>query len=658
MAGISALALSILLITPLSAQNKAPFTIPELREWQGGMGSFKMSDRIGVVGEGDAATVAGQFRDDLEEIYDWELRESARKGAGMVRFLIDPAQLTEEGREAYLIQIESDQVVVTANDPLGLFWGSRSLLQMMEQSHDLPVGIAKDYPLYPMRGFMLDVGRKYFPIDFLEDVVEMMSYYKMNTFQVHLNDNGFKVFHDEDWSKTQAAFRLESDVYPGLTARDGSYSKEEFRAFQKEALKRGVTIIPEIDAPAHTLAFARFMPELASKGYGDDHLDLFNPKTYEVMDKLWDEYLEGDDPVFVGEVVHIGTDEYSNKDQKVVEQFRAFTERYIQKVKSYGKTPMLWGSLTHASGSTPVSVEGVLMHLWSKDYADPQEMVKLGYDVLNIPDNKVYIVPAAGYYYDYLNLPYLYKEWTPAVATNHVFEEQHPQVKGSMFAVWNDHPDNGISLYDVYHRMFPAMQVIAAKSWSGEQVSYTLEQFEEGRLRLSEGVDQNVLLRPDQLAEGLFFESETPVQGEELDAPLDGIGYNYRVSFDLVQKPNPKGTLLFEMDDEDETKFYLTDPINGRMGFARNGHIFDFGTYLPLSRELRVTVEGNYKSTTLYVDGEKVAELPVIPHPDDVGRSRTRYLVRTLVFPLEKMGRFNGSLTNLRVEYLGLGEKY
>ena len=49
-----------------------------------------------------------------------------------------------------------------------------------------------------------------------------MAYYKMNTLQVHLNDNGFKQYFDNNWDKTYAAFRLESETYPGLTARDGS----------------------------------------------------------------------------------------------------------------------------------------------------------------------------------------------------------------------------------------------------------------------------------------------------------------------------------------------------------------------------------------------------------------------------------------------------
>ncbi len=66
----------------------------------------------------------------------------------------------------------------------------------------------------------------------------------MNTLQIHLNDNGFRQYFGNDWAKTPAAFRLECDTYPGLTAKDGSYSKAEFIELQKLAEQYGVNIIP------------------------------------------------------------------------------------------------------------------------------------------------------------------------------------------------------------------------------------------------------------------------------------------------------------------------------------------------------------------------------------------------------------------------------
>ena len=104
-----------------------------------------------------------------------------------------------------------------------------------------------------------------------------MSYYKMNFMHVVLNNNGFKAYFNDDWNQTYAAFRLECETYPGLTARDGHYTKKEFIHFQEEAAERFVEIIPEIDVPAHSLAFSHYKPELGSKEYGMDHLNLSHP---------------------------------------------------------------------------------------------------------------------------------------------------------------------------------------------------------------------------------------------------------------------------------------------------------------------------------------------------------------------------------------------
>ncbi|MEG0163581.1 MAG: family 20 glycosylhydrolase, partial [Mucinivorans sp.] len=307
--------------------------------------------------------------------------------------------------------------------------------------------------------------RKYFTIDFLRQYVKFMAYYKMNTFQIHLNDQTFPQFYSNEWDQVPAAFRLESETFPGLASPEGHYTKEEFKNLQILAENNFVNIIPEIDAPAHTLAFTHYKPEIGSKEYGMDHLDLFNPETYKFMDALIKEYLGGDDPIFRGEYFHIGTDEYSNKDPKVADKFRYFTDRYIKYTESFGKKAMLWGALTHARGTTPVKVKDVLMACWYNGYAEPDSMMRLGYDVVSVPDGDLYIVPMAGYYRDYLDTKTLYNKWTPANIGNKKYKEDNPQIKGGMFAVWNDHTGNGISSRDVHHRVWPAMQTLAVKMW-------------------------------------------------------------------------------------------------------------------------------------------------------------------------------------------------
>lgn len=629
-----------------AAVNPRPFVIPELQEWKGSEGVFTPSSHSRIVyspKNPDLKRIAGAFAEDYNEMFGIKPEVVAGKGeAG--DFILALRADKKLGKEGYTVKV-TDRVSISAPEEIGVYWATRTLLQMSEQSaqHNLPKGVIRDFPEYPVRGFMLDCGRKFIPMAFLRDYVKMMAYYKMNTFQIHLNDNGFKQFFEHDWSKTYAAFRLESDTYPGLTARDGYYTKQEFIDLQILAEDNFVEIIPEIDAPAHTLAFTHYRPEIGSKEYGMDHLDLSNPDTYTFMDGLFREYLEGDSPVFRGKRVHIGTDEYSNVKKDVVEKFRAFTDHYIRYVESFGKQACVWGALTHAKGDTPVKSENVIMNAWYNGYADPEEMIKQGYKLISIPDGMLYIVPAAGYYYDYLNIEKLYNEWTPAHIGKAVFEENHPAILGGMFAVWNDHAGNGISVKDIHHRVFPAMQTLAVKMWDGKKATLPFAAFNKERDVLSEAPGVNLSGRIKQ-----EYKQAAVIPDSKL--PLREIGYNYLVSFDVEGADEVKGTELFRSSD---AVFYLSDPIKGLLGFARDGYLNTFNYRVMPGEKVNIGISGDNRATCLLVNGKVIEELNIQKQYFNGGKDSMSY-VRTLVFPLEKAGKFKSKITNLKVTPLSV----
>lgn len=643
--------------------NPKPFVVPELKTWSGAEGQTALSGRI-VVKNAKLKAVAAALAADYKEMFGKELTivNGATKGGDVVLSLKKDKALGDEG---YTMNVGS-AVEITAATERGAFWATRTLLQIAEQHKDgnLPKGKTTDVPEYKLRGFMIDCGRKFIPMSYLRDLAKIMAYYKMNTLQVHLNDNGFRQYFGGDWNKTQAAFRLECDTYPGLTAKDGSYSKQEFIDFQKLAEQNGVEVIPEIDAPAHSLAFTQYKNEIGSKEYGMDHLDLFNPETYKFMDGLWKEYIGGKNPVFIGKRVHIGTDEYSNAKKDVVEKFREFTDHYIKYVESFGKQAVVWGALTHANGDTKVKNKGVLMDIWYNGYADPVEMKKQGYKLVSIPDGLVYIVPAAGYYYDYLNCQYLYEHWTPAVIGNKTFEENDPMIEGGMFAVWNDHAGNGISTKDVHHRVYPALQTLAVKCWTGNETKLPYAEFDSKRAELSEAPGVNELGRLGKPG-SVVLEKATVNAGETLNA--EEIGYNYAVTFTVDGKQEANGTELFRSAN---AVVYLADPEQGKLGFERDGYRNLFNYRIPAGEKHTITIEGTNKMTRLLVDGAVKEELgpktlyvmrdqdrahyqvkgtytyePVVYQPTD-----QIYYQRTLVFPLRKAGNFKSAITNLKVE--------
>ena len=188
---------------PFWAQvNEKPFVIPEVTQWEGATGEVVPSGR--VVAKSKAFDgVARQLVSDATEMkLPFIALGKGRAGKGDV--VLQQVKDKTLGKEGYRIDF-GESIVVSAATKTGAFWATRTLLQMGEQHH-FPKGLMTDVPQYGLRGCMVDCGRKFIPMPYLRNLVKIMAYYKMNALQVHLNDNGFKQYFGNDWTKTQAAF--------------------------------------------------------------------------------------------------------------------------------------------------------------------------------------------------------------------------------------------------------------------------------------------------------------------------------------------------------------------------------------------------------------------------------------------------------------------
>lgn len=642
--------------------NPKPFVIPELSSWQGAEGKFAPTGRVVVLSK-QLMPVAQAFVDDYKTMFGVQFTiVQGKPVAGDVVFsLVKESTEKPLGEEGYTLDV-NDKAEVKAVTAKGAYWATRTILQISEQttSRTLPCGVTTDVPAYSLRGFMMDCGRKNIPLDYLDKLVKVMSYYKMNTLQVHLNDNGFKQYFDNDWDKTYSAFRLESEYFPGLAAEDGYYTKRDFIRFQKDAEMQFVDIIPEIDVPAHSLALTKYRKSLGSKEYGMDHLDLKNPEVVPFLDSLFTEYCSGKDPVFVGKRVHIGTDEYSNRDPEVVELFRGLTDHLIKHVESMGKQAVCWGALTHAKGETPVKSENVVMDIWYNGYADPVKMKEDGYQLISIPDGYIYIVPAAGYYYDYLSCDWLYDNWTPAQIGNVKFEERDPQILGGMFAVWNDHCGNGITVKDIHHRVMPAMQTLSTLCWTADGKETGWAEFDRKRQYLSEapGVDELGRVLGKNTRTTVYYPALNIAPNTQLDWVGDEIGYDYSVTFTVNADEVNKGDVLFEGPN---SKVYLASPESGKLAFEREGYLNEFDYNVTKGRPVTITIQGNNRETVLLVNGKYRQSLYALTVGSATANSGSAgassdpysaakmYYQRTLFFPLQQTGNFHGTISNLKL---------
>ena len=665
---------------PNNGENPKPFVIPSLREWHGGNGAYILTEKSKIVlanSTNELLEVGKLLQEDLQKQFNKKLEIVTNKKPSRGDLFISTQTNNLLGDEGYSINIK-DFVDISAPTYTGNVFATRTILQLLAQAKDrnsIPKGEIRDYPTYAERGFMLDVGRKFFSIDFLNDYVEILSYYKISNFQVHLNDNAFHKYFEFDWDKTPSGFRLENDTYPNLASKDGHYTKQEFKDLQKKAFRYGIKIIPEIDVPAHSLSIAKVIPEIGSEKFGKDHLDLSNPKSYDVVRAIFDEYTKGNDPVFIGKEVHIGTDEY---DKKEAESFRKFTDFLIKTVQGNGKKVRAWGALTHAQGTTPVTSKDVVLNMWYNGYADPIEMKKLGYKQISTPDGWLYIVPAAGYYYDYLNVNNIYNKWEPRNIGKVTFEKGDPTVVGGMFAVWNDIAGNGISEKDVHNRAFPAIQVLAEKMWTASDENLSLFEFNQKKVNVAEapGLNlrgffgekpQQILYLPfdDTIADQVNYFKD-PVKSENINfgngiknnslnsinkattinLPLEEIGNSYTISF-WAQPKSTNGKINFV------SKNAKVEINKNGISFSRDGYNYKMVDSFNSSNWSFVTITGNKESTSLYIDGKLVNKMDpekiILPYKDKADKEISYNKVKTLTFPMRKITLNDFSFDELKI---------
>ena len=303
--------------------------------------------------------------------------------------------------------------------------------------------------------------------------------------------------------------------------------------------------MPEIDAPGHSGAFTKVRPDLmlpqnqavnGNAKRAGEQFDLSGDvnskdsqygKSLSFVQGVWDEYLT-DDMFDDSMTVHIGTDEYYGEENA----FRHFSDDMIKYIQEKGYTVRMWGSLSNMlenePGAYPVRREGVQLNIWNTGYANPQDMYNKGYELINTLESN-YIVPAAGYYGDYLNSNHLYTNWVPNKFGDQVtIPAGSDQMLGATYAIWNDSIDtraNGISEIDIYDRFASALPAIASKDW-GDGADKNWTQVKEVIDQLGDAANSNPYHKATADESGKYmeyqFENEKDSSDNKRDLELAG----------------------------------------------------------------------------------------------------------------------------------------
>lgn len=278
----------------------------------------------GVRGELDAiGTLAADL---IAEELGWRPRirpatDTARAGLTLGLIPATPPL----GAEGYRLVASPAGVRIEAAAEPGLFYGIQTLRQLLHAAEAgvVPAVRIEDAPRFRYRGMHLDVGRHLFPVEFIKRYIDLMARYKFNTFHWHLTeDQGWRIeikryprLTEIGSCRRETILERNFDPYVGDSIPYcGFYRQEEIREIVSYAVRRHVTVIPEIEMPGHSKAALAAYPELActpgpfevSTIWGIDE-DIYCPResTFAFLEGVLTEVMA----LFPGTYIHIGGDE-------------------------------------------------------------------------------------------------------------------------------------------------------------------------------------------------------------------------------------------------------------------------------------------------------------------------------------------------------------
>ncbi|UKJ05871.1 beta-N-acetylhexosaminidase [Solitalea lacus] len=436
---------------------------------------------------------------------------SLKEETAVVKNNVVKVELTEKviQQEGYQLSISPKVIHIKAKADIGVFYAVQTLLQLLpadienekrvgNRQWKVPAVEIEDAPALAYRGLMMDVARHYMPYEFLEKLIDLLAMQKMNTLHLHLTDS-------QGW-------RFESKKYPKLTTigayRKGTplnttydyqsrqndtlygsfYTQAQLKKLVAYAQSRFITIIPEIEMPAHSKSALASYPELTcldSTGkafsYPSQIQDEYCTKdsTFTFLTDILSEVME----IFPSKYIHIAGDEASKvnwrkcpvcqkrmKDEKLtsVEELQSYFIKRIERfVNAKGRSVIGWDEILEgglAPNATVMSWRGEKGGI---------EAAKQGHQVIMTPDGYCYFdhyqsddpaEPAAFGGLSTLAKVYNYKPIPAELSA-----EEGKLIYGAQGNLWTEYVPN---YKQAEYMFFPRSIALAEVIWSANKQPY------------------------------------------------------------------------------------------------------------------------------------------------------------------------------------------
>ncbi|QEH44003.1 family 20 glycosylhydrolase [Chitinophaga sp. XS-30] len=424
--------------------------------------------------------------------YELKIADSGTHNVIVLRSIANPDE--QRGMaEGYALKVEHDRISILGDGNAGTFYGMQTLLQLLPVQKANAYWIAgvniSDHPRFPYRGLHLDVGRHFFPVEFIKKYIDLLAMHKMNTFHWHLTeDQGWRI-EIKKYPKLQEIASRRKETMAGHyddqqfdgKPYGGFYTQEQIKDVVAYAAERHVTVIPEIELPGHSLAALAAYPHLGCTGgpyevgtkWGvyDDVYCAGNDSVFTFLQDVLDEVMM----LFPGKYIHIGGDESPKtrweKCPKCQQRIRenglkdehALQSYFIQRIEKYlngkGRQIIGWDEILEgglAPNATVMSWRGTEGGIAA---------AKQHHDVIMTPGSHVYL---DHYQSQGKNEPVAIGGYTPVskvYSYEPVPEELNPEeskfIYGAQGNVWTEYMKNAEHVeYMVYPRAIALAEVL------------------------------------------------------------------------------------------------------------------------------------------------------------------------------------------------------
>jgi len=331
--------ISALLVGAMVALNTAhaaaPAIIPAPAKLETREGVFKLSEKTRICTDKASRASGDYLAEQLRTATGYPVKVlDGKPGADDILITAEEAKAAL-GDEGYELTVSPKGAVIRAPQQAGAFYGVQSLLQLLPPQvysrskatgvvWEMPAVQIEDQPRFQWRGMMSDVGRHYYPVADLKQMIDVMALHKLNRFHWHLTeDQGWRIEIQKYPKLTEiGAWRSSTPPYGNRDSDDGKryggfYTQAEVKEVVAYATARHITVIPEIEMPGHAAAAIASYPELGNTdipNYKPEvkirwgvHYYIFAPKeeTFKFIENVFAEVCK----LFPSKYIHIGGDE-------------------------------------------------------------------------------------------------------------------------------------------------------------------------------------------------------------------------------------------------------------------------------------------------------------------------------------------------------------